>query len=254
MSGGSAGLLHEAGNPPGAVHAQHAEFPGQRLRYRQAGDRQVGPVVTVEVDHPCVIHFIDMITCKNHRVAGRGLLDRVNILVDRVGGSLVPHLGNSLLGRDHLDVLAQLAAEEIPSLVDMAVQAGGLVLGQHHDLAHVGVDAVGECEVDDPVDPAEGNRRLGAVPGEWFEARSPASCQDDRQHVAIHQTTSTRCPDDRRVLNSTGSPEKIILPDLSGLHMQALGIGHCTQPERTAWPGPPLAMCLFAGHSPAVTT
>ena len=26
------------------------------------------------------------------------------------------------------------------------------------------------------------------------------------------------------------------LPDLSGLHMQALGIGHCTRPERTAWP------------------
>ena len=26
--------------------------------------------------------------------------------------------------------------------------------------------------------------------------------------------------------------------------MQALGIGHCTRPERTAWPGPPLATCL----------
>ncbi len=24
--------------------------------------------------------------------------------------------------------------------------------------------------------------------------------------------------------------------------MQALGIGHCTRPERTAWPGPPLAI------------
>src|SRR5208337_1289181 len=70
-----------------------------------------------------------------------------------------------------------------------------------------------------------GNRRLGAVPGEWFEARSPASCQDDRQHVAIHQTTSTRCPDDRRVLNSTGSRKKSYYPICRGSTCKPLGSG-----------------------------
>ena len=84
-------------------------------------------------------------------------------------------LGDPLLGRDHLDVLAELAAEELPALVDVPVQADGLVLGQHEDLAEVGVDAVREGEVDDPVDPAERDRRLGPVARQRLQARSPAS-------------------------------------------------------------------------------
>ncbi len=92
-----------------------------------------------------------MIARQDDRVAGDGLLDRVDVLVDGVGGPLVPHLGQALLGRDHLDVLAELAAEELPAQVDVPVQAGGLVLGEHQDLAEVGVDAVGEREVDDPI-------------------------------------------------------------------------------------------------------
>ena len=133
-----------------------------------------------------------MVAGQDQRVARRGLLDRVDVLVDRVGRALVPLLGDPLLRRDHLDVLVELAAEELPPLVDVPVQADGLVLGQDQDLAEVGIDAVGEGEVDDPVDPAERDGRLGPVAGQRLQARSPPPGQDDGQHVTIHQKTSAR--------------------------------------------------------------
>jgi hypothetical protein len=43
------------------------------------------------------------------------------------------------------------------------VEAVALVLGEHHDLAVAAVGQVGQREVDEPVVPAEGNRRLGPV-------------------------------------------------------------------------------------------
>ena len=121
---------------------------------------------------------------------GRGLLDRVDVLVDRVGRPLVPVLGDPLLRRDHLDVLVELAAEELPALVDVPVQADGLVLRQDEDLAEVGVDAVGQREVDDPVDPAEGDGRLGPVARQGFQPGPPPPGQDDGQNVTMHQATS----------------------------------------------------------------
>ena len=160
------------------------------LGHGQAGDRQVGPALAVERDHLGVVHLVDVVAGQDQGVAGRGLLDRVDVLIDRVGGPLVPVLGDPLLGRDHLDVLVELAAEELPALVDVAVQADGLVLGQDEDLAEVGVDAVGEGEVDDPVDPAERDRRLGPVAGQGLQPGSPPPGQDDRQHITKHQTTS----------------------------------------------------------------
>ena len=78
------------------------------------------------VDHPGVIHLVDVVAGQDQRIAGRGLLDGVHVLVDRVGGPLIPHLGDPLLRRDHLDVLAQLAAEELPPLVEVPVQAVAL--------------------------------------------------------------------------------------------------------------------------------
>ena len=187
------GLLQEAGHAVLAIDPHHAELASPAPRHRQAGDRQIGAVGPVLVDHPGVIHLVDVVAGQDQRIPRRGLLDRVDVLVDRVGRPLVPHLGDPLLRRDHLDVLAQLAAEELPALVDVPVQARRLVLRQHQHLAQVGVDAVRQREVDDPVQPAERDRRLGPVPGQWLQPRPPAPGQDDRQDVAIHQMTSAGC-------------------------------------------------------------
>ena len=117
---------------------------------------------------------------------GCGLLDRVDVLIDGVGRALIPVLGDPLLGRDDLDVLVQLAREEPPALVDVAGEAHGLVLGQDEDLADVAVDAVRQREVDDPIDPAERDGRLGPIARERLQPGPPAPGQDDRQDVSQH--------------------------------------------------------------------
>ena len=66
---------------------------------------------------------------------------------------------------------------------DVAVEAAGLVLGQDEDLAQAAVDAVGQGEVDDAVQAAERDGRLGPVAGERLEPRAPAAGQDDGQDV-----------------------------------------------------------------------
>ena len=49
------------------------------------------------------------------------------------------------------------------------------------------VDAVGQGEVDDPVEPAERHGRLGPVAGEGLQPGPLPPGQDDGQNVAIHQ-------------------------------------------------------------------
>ena len=80
-----------------------------------------------------------------------------------VGRALVPVLVDALHGRNHLDVLAQLGREDVPAVADVADQFQRLVLCQDEDSPDVGIDAVGEREIDDPVDAAEWHGGL-AVP------------------------------------------------------------------------------------------
>ena len=91
-------------------------------------------------------------------------LDELDVLVDGVGGALVPlGLLGARVGRQHLH--AAVGAVQTPGLAvaDVLVQLQGLVLGQNAHGVNAGVDAVGQGEVDDPVLPAEGNGRLGGV-------------------------------------------------------------------------------------------
>ena len=75
------------------------------------------------------------------------------------------------------------AAEERPAGGDVAIEAAGLVLGQDEDAAQVAVDAVGQGEVDDAVESAERDGRLGTVARQRVQAGALAARQDQRQHV-----------------------------------------------------------------------
>ena len=75
---------------------------------------------------------------------------------------------------EHFDVIAQ-PGEGRPARTDVAVQAECLVLSKDEDAAEIRIDAVGERDVDDAVERAEGNGRLGAVASERPEAFALAS-------------------------------------------------------------------------------
>ena len=68
-----------------------------------------------------------------------------------------------------------------PAFANVAVERQRLVLRQDVDLAQVGVDAVGQRDVDDAIDAAEGDGRLGAVASQRVQALSRAASQQDSQ-------------------------------------------------------------------------
>src|SRR6185369_8768480 len=77
-----------------------------------------------------------------------------------------------------------------PAEADVPVQGAGLVLGHDDDPAELAVDAVGQGEVDDPVQAAERDGRLGPVPGERVESGPAAPGENDGQDVAHGQSSA----------------------------------------------------------------
>ena len=121
------------------------------------------------------------------RMSTRGLLgaDRVDVLEDRIGSALVPALGDALHGREDLDELAEFTGHHrAPALADVAVERERLVLGEDVDVAQIGVDAVGEGDVDDAVLSGEGDGGLARsrVRG---KSRSPAPPASSTPRVSL---------------------------------------------------------------------
>ena len=54
-------------------------------------------------------------------------------------------------------------------------------MGQRVDSANIGVEAVGEAKIDDPINSTEGNRGLRPISSERIEPLTPAACKDDGQ-------------------------------------------------------------------------
>ena len=111
------------------------------------------------------------------------LLDRVDVLVDRVGRPRVPLLLAAVVRRAHADELLQAARQEVPAEADVLVQRARLVLGQDEDPPEPRVDAVREREVDDPVGPPEGHRGLRATRRERLEPLALAAGQDQGERL-----------------------------------------------------------------------
>ena len=124
-------LLQKALDAVLVVDLHDAEVGAFAQRRGDAADGQIGLVVQVCLDHVAIVHFVNMVAGQDENVFRIGFLDAVNVLVNGVGRALVPVLVDALLGRQHVDVLLELAAEKTPAGGNVAVQAAGLVLGEH---------------------------------------------------------------------------------------------------------------------------
>ena len=145
------------------------------------------------LQHHAVIHLVNVIAGKNQHVLGLLRADGINVLVDRVGRALVPLVAHPLHRRQHFDELAHFAAQDVPAFADVPVQRERLVLGEDVDPAQVGVEAVGKRDVDDAVDAAEGDGRLGAVASERIEPLAGAACQENSESI-FHSIPSDFVP------------------------------------------------------------
>ena len=140
----------------------------------------------MEAQHLRVVHLVDVIAGQHDHVLGVFLHDRIQILVDGVGGALVPVLADALLRRQNLDELAQLFRDDVPAHADVAIQRERFVLRGDEDAAQAGVDAVAEREVDDAVGPAEKHGWFGAVSGERVQTFTRTAREQNHQRVVDH--------------------------------------------------------------------
>ena len=130
-------------------------------------------------DHEGVIHLVDVVAGENHHILRVIEIDETDILVDGVGGALVPGLGLGLgVGRQHVGPAP--VAVQVPGLAvaDVVVELQGLVLGEYAHGVDAGVNAVGQREINDAVLAPKGNRRLGGVLGEHVQAAALAAGQE----------------------------------------------------------------------------
>ena len=136
-------FLVEANDRIGFIDRHHAEGFSLLARHLQRGDGQIGFVGAMLIDHRFVVHFVDVVAGEDQHFLGTFFFDGVNILVDGVGGALVPIFVDPLLGRHHVDEFAQFAAEiSSPAVVDVAVEADCFVLRQQNHLPQAAVKAV----------------------------------------------------------------------------------------------------------------
>ncbi len=165
-------------------------LPGKVLLHLDDRHGKIGVFFQVIGDHLPVVHLVDVVSRKDEDQVGAVLLQDIDVLVDGVGGSQVPVFSDSLLGRNEVDEFIQLGVEDVPTLEDMAVEGKGFVLGEQVDPADSGIQAVAQGEVDDAVDAAEGNGRLGPILGKGIESFSPSARQDHRQDSIDHREGS----------------------------------------------------------------
>ena len=124
----------------------------------------------MKLEHGSVIHLVDVIASQDHNILGLLTFNCINVLINGIGGALVPAVGEPLLGRDEIDEFAEFTAKVVaPCEVDMPVKRLGFVLCQQQQATHAAVQAVAEYKIDDPVEPAEWDRGLGTIPCERFK-------------------------------------------------------------------------------------
>jgi len=71
-------------------------------------------------------------------------LDDVQVLINRVGGALIPlSLRNPLAGRQDVERLVAFGAQEVPAALQMADQGMRFVLRGDADAANAGIDGAG---------------------------------------------------------------------------------------------------------------
>ena len=140
----------------------------------------------MEAQHPRVVHLVDVVARQDDQVTRRLALDRVEVLIDGIGRALIPVFADPLLRMQDFDELAQLVGHDAPPDSDVTGERQRLVLKGDEDLPQARVDAVAQGEVDDPIRPAEIDRRLGPLLGERIQPLADAPGQHHHDGVIEH--------------------------------------------------------------------
>src|SRR6267143_1203395 len=108
-------LFLEADDAPILVGLNHAELLGSLGGwYFDGRDGDLGAGVAVLLEHAAVVHLVDVIAGEDEDEFRALAADGVDILVDGVGGALIPLLRDAHLRREDLDVIAEASERRSP--------------------------------------------------------------------------------------------------------------------------------------------
>ena len=189
---GVGGFLLELVDTVVLVHVHDAEAGGLLHGDLQHGDGAGRPRFLVQVDHVGVVHLVDMVAGQDDHIFRVIQVQKADVLIDGVGGALVP---GALVPLTHVggeDMYAAVGPVQVPGLAvaQVAVQLQGPVLGEDTYGVDAGIDAVGEREINDAVFAAEGDGGLCHVAGEGVETAALSSGQQHGYNFFFHTVTS----------------------------------------------------------------
>ena len=93
-------------------------------------------------NHLLGIHSVHVIGTEHNHIVGLLIIDQVEGLQERIGGTQIPVLAQTLLGRRRGNILRGRPGE-LPCLRNMPVEGVGFILREHTNLEVAGIDQVG---------------------------------------------------------------------------------------------------------------
>ena len=176
---GNLGLFLELVDRAVGVGVHDAEAAGLLQGDVPHGDGAAGAGLLMEGYHGGVVHLVDVVAAQHHHVLRGVPVNEAQVLVDGVGGTLVPAalLVVALVGGQHLGTAVGLVQTPGLAVADVFVQLQRLILGEDSHGVNAGVDTVGQGEINDAVFAAKGDGRLGSVLGQNLQTAALAACQ-----------------------------------------------------------------------------
>ena len=129
----------------------------------------------MELYHLTDIHLVDVIAAEDADVIRGAQLHKTQVLIDSIGGTVVPTFAHPHLGRDGVDKPPRDTGQ-VPPLFHVQIEGLGFELGQYIDTQEVRVDEVVEHKIDQPITATEGHGRLASGDGQGLQPCAFAPC------------------------------------------------------------------------------
>ena len=186
------GLFHKAGDALLVVNLHDAEGAGFVARDRQRGDGDVCARFAVLFHDLLEIHPVQLVAAQNQEIIEIVVEEVDQVFADGIGRAFIPGRGGGGLLRRHDFHEAGGKLVEFVRPRNVAVERGGIELGQDVDAAEPRINAVGNRDVHNPVFAGQRHGRFGAVLGQGKEATPLTATHDDAENLADVERLAAR--------------------------------------------------------------
>ena len=183
IDGGCAGFSIEVRNPEIFIHMDDAESMGIFDRNIDRADHGIGAFGEQPMEHLHIVHLVDVVARQDEHIVRLFGVEQKQVLIDCVGGALVPFFTDPLLGWNRGDIFAEFGIHDIPACTDVAIERVGFILDEDGDFSKPRVETIAERKIDNAIFPAKGNRRLGPMLGEGLKTLAFPARQYHGEHV-----------------------------------------------------------------------